>query len=104
MAAKETSTIDRIKAYIEKSGADPRGYDLSIKEANCLYKLFHEDPWEAICLTFLYGRANGIRAERKCYYSTAKCAESEAQIGRLLERANARQLDLILRVVQEIIG
>ena len=32
MAAKETSTIDRIKAYIEKSGAEPRGYDLSIKE------------------------------------------------------------------------
>ena len=71
MATKGTSSIDRIKAYIEKSGADPRGYDLSIKEANCLYKLFHEDPWEAICLTFLYGRAKGIRAGKK--YSPSPC-------------------------------
>lgn len=33
---------------------------------------------------------------------TAK--ETQAQIGRLLERANAHQLALILRIVQEIIG
>lgn len=33
---------------------------------------------------------------------TAK--ETQAQITHLLERANARQLDLILRIVREIIG
>lgn len=33
---------------------------------------------------------------------TAK--ETQAQITNLLERANARQLALILRIVQEIIG
>ena len=71
MTAKETSPIDRIKAYIEKSGAAPRGYDLSSKEVSCLYKLFHEDPWKAICLTFLYGRAKGIRAGKK--HSPSPC-------------------------------
>ena len=30
--------------------------------------------------------------------------ETQAQIGRLLERANARQLALILRIVREIVG
>ena len=104
MTAKETSTIDRIKAYIEKTGEVSLAYDMRIDEAKSIYSLLHTNPFSAIRLAFLYGRAKGIRAERKCYHSTAKCAESEAQITHLLERANARQLALILRVVQKIVG
>lgn len=104
MIAKETSAIGRIRTYIEKTGEVPLAYDMRTAEAKSIYSLLQTDPFGAVRLAFLYGRAKGIRAERKCYHSTAKCAESEAQIGRLLERANARQLDLILRIVREIIG
>lgn len=104
MTDEETALIDRIKTYIEKSGAVPLSYDMRIAEAKSIYSLLHIDAFRAIRLAFCYGRAKGIRAERKCYHSTAKCAESEAQITHLLEGANARQLALILRVVREIVG
>lgn len=103
MTHEENALIDRIKAYIEKTGAVPMGYDMRIAEAKSIYSLLCIDPFRAIRLAFLYGQAKGTRAERKRYHPP-KCAESEAQITHLLERANARQLALILRIVQEIIG
>ena len=104
MTHEENALIDRIKAYVEKTGAVPMGYDMRIAEANSIYSLLCIDPFRAIRLAFRYGQAKGVRSTRAHTRSTGDCAKLQAQITNLLERANARQLDLILRIVRGIIG
>ena len=100
MTDEENALIDRIKTYIEKTGAVPMGYDMRIAEAKRIYSLLCIDPFRAIRLAFRYGQAKGVRSTRAHTRSTGDCAKRQAQINNLLERANASQRARIRRVVQ----
>lgn len=56
------SEIEKIRRYIDRTGAKRAGYDMDFKEAVEMARMAANAPIDTIVMAFNYGRAKGYRA------------------------------------------
>ncbi len=64
---RHLETTQDMKAYIERSNLSQHAkeyYGITALELSVLYNSYKKDPFNALCLTFELGKANGYRAAK----------------------------------------
>jgi len=58
-------SLEKMREYISRTKAVSLKYDIMGKEIADLVNLSHQNPIEAISLSFQYGRAKGYRSAKR---------------------------------------